>query len=152
VHRSGRCYSLSTAADVAAGALHCVKKKRYDDAAALVLIASAFIDFDTRRVVDKSAHAARQALFSKTFDGQPPEKMQDMFLAIEALSPDSPRHGEICQHMEAIGPPSYFSMYMIAYGMKVFIEPEAPHLIEPFDAASAWITSLSEFTNCAASR
>lgn len=144
--------ALSTAADVAAGALRCLKKKRYDDAAELIFVASAYANFDTRRVVDRSAHVAQQTLFSETFSGQSQDKMAGMFQAIEALSPENPRHVEICQHLEAIGPPTYFPKYMIAHGMAVFTDPAAPKLVEPFDASSAWSASLTEFANCVAPR
>ena len=138
----------STAADVVAGAKDCLKKKRYEEAAALVLVASAFVDYDTRRVVDKTAHAARQAIFADAFAGLSEERMVALFAEIEALALASPRHQAICDHLESLDPPRYFPTYMIAHGMGVFTEDSEPALVEPFDAETAWHTTLEEFTQC----
>lgn len=138
----------STAADIAQGALHCFKKRRYEEAAALVFVASAFVDFDTRRVVDSSAHAARQALFAETFSGQSEQKIGEMFQAMDGLSPGSVEHTEICEHLRLIGPPKYFPKYMIAHGLAAFTGSNDQMLVEPFDAESAWSASLTQFTNC----
>lgn len=139
----------SSAADVAAGALKCLKKKSYGEAAELTMVASAFANFDTRRVSDKSAHIAQQALFSETFRKQSEERMTELFAHMNQLGPESERHKAICAYLESLGPPSYFPKYMIAHGMATFTGSKEPPLIEPFDAQTSWAATLSEFVNCA---
>ncbi len=138
----------SSAADVAAGAQHCTENGRFDEAAALLLVSSAFVDFDTRRVADASAHAARQALFANTFSNQSESDMQSLFGALDSLDPSSAEHQRICEHLRDIGPPSYFPKYMIAHGLQAATDPDAPPLIEPFDSARAWEESLTGFIGC----
>ena len=138
----------SSAADVAAGAEDCTENGRFDEAAALLLVSSAFVDFDTRRVADESAHSARHALFASTFSNQSERDMQSLFGALDSFDPNSPEHQRICEHLRDVGPPIYFPKYMIAHGLQAATDPEAPPLIEPFDSARAWEDSLTGFIGC----
>ena len=92
----------STAADVAACALKCVKKKRYSDAAELV-----------------------QALFAETFSRQSDKKMAALFVEIDALAPGTERHTHICNQLVSLGPPNYYPKY----NKSALIHPDWPHSV-----------------------
>ena len=142
--------SDSTAADVVAGATECLNEERYAEAAEFVMIASALVNYDTRRVKDRSSHMAQQTLFMQAFTNQPQGTIGKLLDQIDLLTPNSAKHTQICRHLRNIGPPTYFPKYMIAHGMDALNESQNQPLVEPFDAKTAWDTTLTEFTNCAA--
>ena len=137
----------SSAADIVSGAVACVEEERFDDAADLVMVSSAFALFDTQRVADKTAHGALQALYAEAFGSLPEEKASQLNDSINEMSPDNTRAQAICEYLADSEPPAYFPGYMVSHGMGAFSsEPQEP-LVEGFDEDAAWVRSL-DFINC----
>ncbi len=133
----------SSAADIAAGARKCADQSNYNQAAELIMVASAYAHFDTQRVVDNTSHGALTALFGKEFGSLPETEKHAVFSSIESLDKNPTRKGELCSFLISAQPPSYFPGYMIAHGMGVTGEP----LMQNFDADDAWARSMS-FIKC----
>ena len=91
----------SSAADVAAGAVACTEEDRFDEAAELVLVSSAYAFYDTQRVADPSAHGALQALFVESFSSLTEEDASQMNDSMNVLTPDNPRHQALCESLIA---------------------------------------------------
>ena len=137
----------STAADIAAGGKDCAESSKYNEAAELIMIASAYAYFDTQRVTDKTAHGALNALFAKEFGSLPEAQKNELFSSIDALDNNLPRKSEICSYLISAPPPSYFPNYMIAHGMGAFTGSSKEPLIKGFNASEAWSKSLA-FVKC----
>lgn len=137
----------NSAADVAAGARECVRQSRYDEAAELIMVASAYAHFDTQRVADKSAHSALNALFVKEFGSLPEAERNRLFASIDALDSDRSRKSAICSQLLSAPPPSYFPGYMVAHGMGAFTGSDKEPLIKDFNAPEAWSRSMA-FIKC----
>ena len=136
-----------SAADVVAGAVACVEAEKFDEAADLVMVSSAFALFDTQRVADETAHGALQALYSEAFGGLPADQASRLNDSITRMSPDNPRAQVICEPLEASEPPTYFPGYMVSHGLGAFSGESQEPLVEDFDADAAWMRSL-DFINC----
>lgn len=141
--------STSSAADIAAGALRCLKSRKYAMAAELVMAASAFSHFDAQRVADGSARVAHQALYTQTFARQSQSRMEALFAEMNKLTPGSERHREICTWLRTLPPPDYLPTYMIAHGLAAFRENPEPPLLAEFKAEAAWQDSVGTHLNCA---
>lgn len=139
--------SESTAADIAAGAKNCTESSKYNEAAELIMIASAYAYFDTQRVTDKTAHGALNALFAKEFGSLPEAKRNELFSSINALDNNQPRKSEICTYLISAPPPSYFPEYMIAHGVGAFTGSTKEPLIKDFSPSEAWSKSMV-FVKC----
>ena len=139
--------SESTAADIAAGAKECVKQSKFGEAAELILVASAYVHFDTQRVSDKSAHGALNALFAKEFGSLTESDRNKLFSSIDVLDNNQARKKEICSYLVSAQPPSYFPNYMIAHGMGAFTGSSEEPLITNFNVNEAWSKSMV-FVKC----
>lgn len=137
----------STAADIAVGAKDCADLSKYKEAAELIMVASAYAFFDTRRVTDKTAHSALNALFAKELGSLPEANRNELFAHIDALDNNQPRKTEICSYLAGAPPPSYFPNYMIAHGMSAFTGSVKEPLIKDFNATEAWSKSMA-FVKC----
>ncbi len=139
--------SESTAADIAAGAKDCADSSKYNEAAELLMVASAYAYFDTKRVTDKTAHGALNALFAKEFGSLSESQRKELFSSIDALDNNQPRKNEICTYLTSSPPPSYFPDYMIAHGIGAFKGSLKAPLIKGFNASEAWLKSMA-FIKC----
>ncbi len=137
----------STAADITAGAKACAQQSKYDQAAELIMVASAYAYFDTLRVSDKTAHGALTALFSKEFGSMQETERNELFASIDALDGDEQRIREICDYLVSSTPPSYVPDYMIAHGMGAFTDSIKEPLVRDFDASEGWTKSMV-FVKC----
>ena len=137
----------STAADIAAGAKDCAESSKYNEAAELIVVASAYAFFDTQRVTDKTAHGALSALFAKEFGSLPEAQRTELFASIDALDKNKPRKNEICSYLISTPPPSYFPSYMIAHGMGAFTGSTKEPLVKGFNVSEAWSKSMV-FVKC----
>ena len=133
----------STAADITVGAKACLNLSKFDEAAELIMVASAYAYFDTLRVADNSAHGALTAIFTKHFGSIPEADKKELFASIGALDNNPSRKSELCSHLSSAPPPSYFPNYMIAHGMGSFTNSttEGP-LVKDFDSSDAWSKSM----------
>jgi hypothetical protein len=127
------------------GAADCLSQEKYQRAAKLVMIASAFAHFDTQRVADRSAHAALQAVFVETFADHPRAEVEAMYAEIQALSPGSEAHKFVCDALWSFGPPTYYPRYMINHGMAAFGGDNDEPLVGDFNPDHAWSGSLGGF-------
>ncbi len=139
--------STSTAADITAGAKECAGQSKYSEAAALIMVASAYAHFDTQRVADKTAHSALNALFAKEFGSLPETKRNELFTSIDALDQDNEAKQEICGYLKSSTPPSYMPNYMIAHGMGAFTGSVKEPLIKGFNVSESWSKSMV-FVKC----
>ena len=139
--------NTNSAADVAAGAKACADAGQYDQAAELIMVASAYAFYDTQRVADETAHGALSAVFTEQFGSLPEAERSQLFDNIDTLDSDAARKGEICEYLRASEPPTYMPTYMIAHGMGAFTGESQEPLVEDFDAAGSWEKAL-EFVNC----
>ncbi len=137
----------STAADIAAGAKDCAKSSKYNEAAELIMVASAYAYFDTQRVADKNAHGALNALFAKEFGSLPEAERSELFSSIDALDSNDLRKSEICAYLSSAAPPTYYPDYMIAHGMGAFSGSTKEPLITNFNPSDAWSKSMA-FLKC----
>ncbi len=139
--------SESTPADIVTGAKDCAKAYKYNEAAELLMVASAYAYFDTQRVTDKTAHDALNALFSKEFGFLTEVERIELLSSIDALDNKQPRKSEICAYLISAPLPSYFPDYMIAQGMGTFTDSSNEPLIKDFNAIEAWSNSMA-FIKC----
>lgn len=136
-----------SAADLAGAAQNCVHEGRFDNAAELVLVASAFAHFDTLRVSDSSAHSAQKHLFSKHFLSLDNEPRDRLLAAIYTLDQDSDRKALVCRVMSAMQPPQYLPLYMIAHGKAAQADNANTSLHKSYDAEANWLQAQS-FVRC----
>ena len=137
----------STAADIATGARACADAGNYDEAAELVMVASAYAFFDTLRVTDKSAHIALTALFVDRFGGLAEAQEKEIFTAIEVLTDNGDRHHKLCTVLRRVGPPNYRPTYMIAHGLQPFLNDSDEPAVRKIDTSEGWEKALS-YVNC----
>ena len=137
----------NTAADIAAGAKDCAHSSKYDKAAGLIMVASAYAYFDTQRVADKTAHGALNALFAKEFGSLTVTKKNKLLSGVNALDNNQSKKREICTFLTSAPLPSYFPEYMIAHGMGVFTGSPKEPIIENFNSSEAWSKAM-QFVKC----
>lgn len=137
-----------TAADIAYGARACAEESNFAGSAELILMASAFAFYDTRRVTDPTSHQALNALFAESIGSLPEPLPASVFTEIESLDGSRSRKEEICRTLTAANPPSYVPAYMIAHGMEA-VRGGARHYKEPpgFVAQQSWREALA-FVGC----
>lgn len=137
----------STAADITTGAKVCAHQSKYNNAAELIMVASAYAYFDTQRVSDKTAHSALNALFAKEFGSLPEAERQALFASIDDLNKDDAKKQEICHFLKLSEPPSYMPNYMIEHGMGAFTDSGKEPLVKDFNANEGWAKSMG-FVSC----
>jgi hypothetical protein len=136
-----------TAIDVVVGARECALADRYADASELMLIATAYAFFDTRRVRGASAHAALNTMFNEATAGLPATAMDTLTVEMDRLNADIGRKLRACDHLRTGAPPSYAPEYMVERGQEKSVQPRGPALVADFDAAEAWSQALT-FVKC----
>lgn len=139
--------SSSSAADITAGAKACASAGNYKQAAKLVMVASAYAFYDTKRVADKSAHGALNALFAKEFGPLPEKERNSLMANIDALAKDTKTKAEICSFLITSQPPTYMPNYMIAHGMGAFTGGSQEPLVKNFDSKLSWAKAM-KFVKC----
>jgi hypothetical protein len=140
--------SNHTAADIAYGARSCAEREDFSGSADLVLIASAFAFFDTKRISDQTAHQALNALFAEAIGSLPEPLPASVFAEINALDGPESRKPGLCRTLENVGPPRYVPTYMLAHGMEALRgRPRAYKPPRGFKAEAAWKESLA-FVGC----
>ncbi len=138
-----------TPADIYPAFADCVANARYQDATQLFMLAGAYSAFDTQRVADVSAHDAKTVLVMQSLAAVDPAKKAAWQQALRTYITGGGL-AEGCAAVRRLGPPTYYPAYMIQHGMAAFqTNPPAP-LVEPFDAAAAWQSTLTTYLQCPA--
>lgn len=140
-----------TPADLATGVRACVAANEYDLAARMLLLLQVRAVFDSKRVTDRSAHGAGQALSIELGNSWKRREQRKLQAALESFGgTGSAAHGEFCAVLVTQPAPSYVPTYMIAHGMRAIIAPTENVLVENFDSDAAWRTVLVEYLKCRA--
>ncbi|MDP2760952.1 MAG: hypothetical protein Q8O64_11215 [Sideroxyarcus sp.] len=140
-----------TPPDMYKAAAICAQQDMNKEGTFLVALAGAYGQFDTLRVVDKSAHNAPNISRMTSFGSLDASKRNTFQANMKATFSDSDTLAAICNDVIRIGPPDYFPRYMIQHGMGAFIQdPKAGNgLVEGFDASAAWSQTLGGYLHCA---
>ncbi|GAC16227.1 hypothetical protein [Aliiglaciecola lipolytica] len=151
-HHSLACLSMTqirssyTPADLFSGLTSCVEQQQFDSAADMYLAAMSNGYFDTRRVVDRSAHQAVMVLRMNTFA---PYDQDVLNLLLSEITQKTTDNSQVCGQLKNIGMPTYHPTYMIQHGMGAFTEQKHSNgLINNFDADLAWQEALKVVSNC----
>ena len=140
-----------TAADLYAAVPDCVKAERYEDAKFLYYLAGMTLRFDTLRVADPSAGAARQVLLQRMHAAFPLAQSQKAVEVISAGSKDAKTLATLCETADRLGPPSYFPEYLVLHGLAAYgkADPLKDALVPNFDAAATWRELKIKYLHCA---
>lgn len=146
---SNEVKNVYTPADLYPASRKCVEEGRYEDYIELFMIAGAFAVYDEHRVVDYSAHQARQVLILENFsDFEDPTK-HEMQKLISAFIEDEKKLSSLCKTARKIGPPEYYPSYMILHGIKAYTgDPHKEALVDSFDSEEAWNETLDKYLHC----
>ncbi|WP_444917594.1 hypothetical protein [Microbulbifer sp. JMSA003] len=139
--------STHTPTDITAAAKTCTEQSKFDEAAELLMVASAFAYFDTQRVSDKTGHNVLRVIFNKKFNSMPEGDRKKLFASINSLDQGGARKLEVCNYLTAAKPPSYIPSYMISHGLRKFTGVTEAPLIKDFDADQSWLNSMV-FVKC----
>ncbi|WP_444935598.1 hypothetical protein ACJJIW_15160 [Microbulbifer sp. JMSA004] len=134
--------STHTPTDITAAAKTCAEEAKFDNAAELLMIASAFAYFDTQRVSDKTGHNVLRVIFNREFGSLPDQDRTKLFSSINSLDKGGARKLEVCTYLTDSEPPSYIPIYMISHGLRKFTGATEDPLIKEFDATESWSKSM----------
>lgn len=141
--------NIDTPPDLYQGVRKCMDQGAYPRAAALFAVAGIYAAFDTERVTDKSATAARTALLIQVFAHEPAAQKMKFRTAFHELVNSREKLNALCGKVRKIGMPAYYPDYMVLYGMRAFEgDPHKGALIGGFDAARAWSKLLASYLHC----
>lgn len=142
--------NMQTPADIVRGVNKCLKKNQHTKAAKLYGLASAYGQFDTLRVKDKTAHQAMGALSLTAFMGVNDDSVKELTDTLKSqFSVGSAAHSQNCNTIAQIGAPQYHPTYMIQHGIKAFINSdEDDGIATDFNAEEAWAQTLEQYLHC----
>ncbi|AWF80959.1 hypothetical protein BTJ40_09130 [Microbulbifer sp. A4B17] len=131
-----------TPTDITAAAKKCADESKFDEAAELLMVASAFAYFDTQRVSDKTGHNVLRVIFNKEFGPLPDQERAKLFSSINSLDKGGARKLEVCTYLRSSEPPSYIPSYMISHGLRKFTGATEEPLIKDFNANESWYKAM----------
>ncbi|MGH1465992.1 MAG: hypothetical protein ACRBBQ_11590 [Cognatishimia sp.] len=136
-------------ADLFKGIEKCHRKRDYDKAAELMLMAQLRGEFDKKRVKDKSAHQA-VAVLSLNMANQGGKRWErGIGKAFESFGrTGSERHTAFCKVAARSGPPTHSPSYMVQHGLKAFMGNQGTGLVKGFRAQKAWADAMKSYLRC----
>jgi len=138
-----------TTADLMVAVVDCAKTGRFQDSAALYLVAMSRGAFDSRRVADTTAHQAVQMLTLKASEALTDQERNALVVEIKKYQQqETPQHQVFCAALVADGPPDYYPEYMVGHGMNAVMGLPGDGLVEGFEPVSAWQDVVSVFMQC----
>lgn len=136
-------------ADIAGAALRCFKKGEDDRVVELIIALQTRAAFDTRRVLDATAHGAGSVLALNVANAAGVLWDRRMDAAFERFGETgSERHKQLCQDMLGSAVPGHSPRYMVQHGLDAFSGQTGSSLKEGFDAKAAWQDVLSTYLQC----
>jgi hypothetical protein len=137
-----------TPVDLAKGTIDCIKKGRFEDGVSLYLLFGAYGWFDTRRVVDESAHQAIPALkmYISAVIAQG-DREKKWIEAVDRVTGEK-NLARFCAAVKKIGMPVYYPDYMIKHGLAAFNNPEKATVYSDFDGPMVWHSTLQGYLKC----
>jgi len=130
-------------------AAQCIEQNRLDEAALLYAVAGSQSRFDTRRVVDTTAHQVANFLgliFSKHIGD---DASAALSAHMRSTLDDVQARQAFCHTLKQLPPPSYRPDYMINHGMQAFTSASEDNaLMDLPDANKAWASSVNEYMDC----
>ena len=137
-------------ADLVGGMVQCYRSGQDDRAVDLYIVSQLRAAFDTRRVLDKSAHGAGVVLLMNAAEAEGPEFEKRISAAFEKVGgTGTERHKKTCAQMEAYGAPTHSPNYMVQHGMRAFSNAPEEALAEDFDPDLVWAELLRDYMKCA---
>jgi hypothetical protein len=127
----------------------CVRSGDLDAAVELYAFATAFGDYDTKRVADTSAHQAIGALQARYLWTLPEDRKLAFVEYLETSAAAGTKLGRrVCAELRRVGPPAYEPLYMIRHGMNAVLGsgPSAPP--DGFSQDVAWASVLESEMKC----
>jgi len=138
--------NFNTPADIFVGVSDCVNNERYQEAGKLLVLATTYGNYDTRRVEDRTAHQASPVLFKQLVTSIDEDRRKKLFTEFKN---EVSNNKNICASIKKLGKPNYYPAYMIQHGMGAFLGKKSKDgLVSNFDPEYAWENTLKEFLNC----
>ncbi|MDD5400086.1 MAG: hypothetical protein PHQ93_02725 [Sulfurimonas sp.] len=139
--------SSVTPVDLAVGVMECIKNDKYREGVEMYMLFGAYGQFDTRRVIDTSAHQAIPALKMYISNTVTEAKREKWLQAVDTVVDDK-NIGKLCTKIKQIGMPSYYPEYMIAHGLQAFNGGGKSGVYADFHAKETWEGILEGYVRC----
>lgn len=133
----------------------CLREGDLPSAVFLAMAGNAYAYYDIRRVSDKTALSAGQALMRSAANELSDDQKRQLFANVLAIARDPSQLQTLCGQLRRIGPPAYAPTYMtrhglIAVGAALTGKPEDDGLVAGFDGPAAWQAVLQGPMHCPA--
>ncbi|MDD5372149.1 MAG: hypothetical protein PHO62_01845 [Sulfurimonas sp.] len=139
--------SSITPVNLAVGVMECIKSDKYREGVEMYMLFGAYGQFDTKRVVDRSAHQAIPALKMYISNEVTEAKREKWLQAVDTVL-DEKNIGKLCTKIKQIGMPSYYPEYMIAHGLQAFNDGGKSGVHSDFSAKETWEEVLKGYVRC----
>lgn len=138
--------NIHSPADLLPSAKKCIYDEKYQDAVQLSALARIYAFYDSKRVVDETAHQAIFMLEENTFIDLSIEQLEKLAIASNALkNQESELTLLTCKAILNLGAPSYHPTYMIQHGLGAFSNLNGTGILEGFDVQENWNDVLINF-------
>lgn len=139
--------SSITPVNLAVGIMECIKSDKYKEGVEMYMLFGAYGQFDTQRVVDRSAHQAIPALKMYISNTVTEAKREKWLQTVDTVL-DEKNIGKLCTKIKQIGMPSYYPEYMIAHGLQAFNDGGKSGVYSDFPAKETWEEILEGYVHC----
>lgn len=139
--------SSVTPVELAVGVMECIKNDKYKEGVEMYMLFDTYGQFDTQRVVDRSAHQAIPVLKMYISNMLTEVKREKWLQTVDTVMSDKNR-GKLCTKIKQIGMPSYYPEYMIAHGLQAFNGEGKNGVYVDFSAKESWEGILEGYVRC----
>ncbi|MEH0669236.1 hypothetical protein [Vibrio owensii] len=133
----------SNPVDLFYGVNSCLDMGDYAKAADLYLVGMSYGLFDTKRVIDQTAHQAIPVLRVKMLRNKPQSVVSNFQEALNRVISEST---PICDNLIKLGPPQYIPTYMLQHGLRGDNAEIGLH--QDFDPNKTWKNTLLTIAKC----
>ena len=138
-----------TPADLFPGIVKCVKADHYQRAVLMLMMATAYANFDMLRVPDTTTHNVDMVLLDRTKKKLSKEQIKRLGRGLVSTVKSDNKRGKVCAELERIGPPGYYPRYMVQFGIEAVTGFRTPNgIVASFDATRAWRNTLTKDLHC----
>jgi len=123
----------------------CVEEEKYPQAVELYLVAIAYGNYDSARVLDKTARQALDNLKTSNF-GDIDARKRNLFA--EALRTRLDNMKQSCSFLIALGKPNYYPRYMVQAGENALIQKSNNSLVPNYNEKELWHDTLFTYLRC----
>lgn len=150
VSKINECYSISdlksenNPLDLMFSATNCMQEEKYDNAAELFSLASAYSYFDNFRISDAKMQTTFDNLSQTMIYDFEEDKLNNLSASLKSIGEDQTKHLTFCNSVLKLGYPKYIPRYMASPG-EYFSDSMVN---ENFNKTEAWNIILRDYLKC----